>query len=180
MHEEDHPAHLPNNETNIFDLDKIFSKLLLDQLASATSTTPGQLCQPFIRSGSIVQTGLKPIIFHRGLLDTGAQGSNFISRQIYSNLSHDIKAKSRPTERVVRLGDARSLSVSLEVPLTIEIFDSSGNSHQHELMYSILENLSHDIIITSTLKSRSVIEAPSDEFKIIVRAMQFIKAMGNQ
>jgi hypothetical protein len=56
MHEEDHPAHLPNNETNIFDLDKIFLKLLLDPLASATSTTPGQLCQPFMRSGSIVQT----------------------------------------------------------------------------------------------------------------------------
>jgi hypothetical protein len=148
MQKEDYPAYLEiNAPTNIFDPDNIFSKLLLDQLASATSTTLGQLFQPFVRSGHIVELGIKPMVLHRGLLDTGAQGSNFISRQLYSQLRKNITAKSRPTERVVRLGDARSLSVSLEVPLTINIVDSTGQSHQHELMYSVLENLSHDIII---------------------------------
>ena len=148
MQKEDYPAYLEiNAPTNIFDPDNIFSKLLLDQLASATSTTLGQLCQPFVRSGHIVELGIKPMMFHRGLLDTGAQGSNFISRQMYSQLPKNITAKSRPTERVVRLGDARSLSVTLEVPLTINIVDSTGQSHQHELMYSVLDNLSHDIII---------------------------------
>ena len=86
MHIEDHLA--SSNDyphPTIFDPDKILTQALLNQLASATSTTSQTLCQPFIRSGTIVtNTGLMP--FSRGLLDTGAQGSNFISRELYDSL----------------------------------------------------------------------------------------------
>ena len=104
------------------------------------------LCQPFIRSGTIA-TDSGPIHFCRGLLDTGAQGSNFISREMYERLPTSITDLSRSIDRIVRLGDARSLSVQLEIPLTISILDSIDNNHQHSLWYSVLDVLSHDIII---------------------------------
>jgi hypothetical protein len=81
------------------------------------------------------------------LLDTGTQGSNFISRQVYESLPSTITEHSRSIDRVVRLGDARSLSTQLEVPLTVNILDSTDNINQHSLWYSVLDVLSHDIII---------------------------------
>ena len=147
MHIEDHLA--SSNDyphPTVFDPDKILTQAMLNQLASATSTTSQTLCQPFIRSGTIVtNTGL--MHFSRGLLDTGAQGSNFISRQLYDSLPPSITDLSRPIDRVVRLGDARFLSIQLEVPLTVGILDSTNNNHQHFLWYSVLDVLSHDIII---------------------------------
>ena len=62
--------------------------------------------------------------FSRGLLDTGAQGSNFISRQLYDSLPPSVTNLSRPIDGIVRLGDARFLSIQLEVPLTVGILDS--------------------------------------------------------
>lgn len=131
---------------SVFDPDNVLTQALLNQLASATSASSQVLCQPFVRSGTIV-TGTKPISFNRGLLDTGAQGSNFISRQVYESLPSTIKKDSRSIDRVVRLGDARSLSIQLEVPLTVNILDSTDNIHEHTLWYSVLDVLSHDIII---------------------------------
>ena len=81
------------------------------------------------------------------LQDSGAQGSNFVSRQIYDQLPLSIRNFSRPTNRVVRLGDSRSLSVNLEVPLTLAIPDSLSHIHAHSLYYSVLDVLSHDAII---------------------------------
>ena len=147
MHIEDHLA-CPNDYAHptVFDPDRILTQAMLNQLASATSTTSQTLCQPFIRSGTIItNTGLIP--FSRGLLDTGAQGSNFISRQLYDSLPPSVTYLSRPIDRIVRLGDARFLSVQLEVPLTVGILDSTNNNHQHLLWYSVLDVLSHDIII---------------------------------
>ena len=147
MHIEDHLAD-PHDYPlqSVFDPDNILTEALLSQLATATSTSSQLLCQPFIRSGTVV-TNTNPILFSRGLLDTGAQGSNFISRQLYERLPSSITDLSRSIDRVVRLGDARSLSIQLEVPLTLEILDSSKNLHQHTLWYSVLDVLSHDIII---------------------------------
>ena len=81
------------------------------------------------------------------LQDSGAQGSNFVSRQIYDQLSLSIRNLSHPTNRVVRLGDSRSLPVNLDVPLTLAIPDSLGHIHAHSLYYSVLDVLSHDAII---------------------------------
>ena len=67
------------------------------------------------------------------LPDSGAQGSNFVSRQIYDQLPLSIRNLSRPTNRVVRLEDSRSLPVQLEVPLTLAIPDSLGHIHAHSL-----------------------------------------------
>lgn len=132
----------------MFDPDNIISEALLAQLASATSTNTKDLCHPFIRPGYILNpdnTGHIP--FAKGLLDTGAQGSNFISKDLYAKLPASITCHARSTDRVVRLGDARPLLIQLEVPLTISIADSTGHSHQHQLWYSVLDALSHDIII---------------------------------
>lgn len=147
MHIENHLAD-PHDYPlqSVFDPDNILTEALLSQLATATSTSSQLLCQPFIRSGTVV-TNTNPILFSRGLLDTGAQGSNFISRQLYERLPSSITDLSRSIDRVVRLGDARSLSIQLEVPLTLEIRDSTKNLHQHTLWYSVLDVLSHDIII---------------------------------
>jgi hypothetical protein len=144
---EDHLAyHDDYPPPSVFDPDNVLTQALLNQLASATSTSSQVLCQPFIRSGTIV-TETKPIPFNRGLLDTGAQGSNFISRQVYESLPSTITNLGRSIDRVVRLGDARSLSIQLEVPLTVGILDSTNNIHQHTLWYSVLDVLSHDTII---------------------------------
>jgi hypothetical protein len=75
---------------SVFDPDNVLTQALLNQLASATSASSQVLCQPFVRSGTIV-TDTKPISFNRGLLDTGAQGSNFISGQVYDSLPSTIK-----------------------------------------------------------------------------------------
>ena len=56
-------------------------------------------------------------------------------------------ALSRSINHVVRLGDSSSLSVNLEIPLTASIIDSKGYNHKHNLWYSVLNVLSHDIII---------------------------------
>jgi hypothetical protein len=147
MHTEDHLASIPDlQHANVFDPDNVITEALFNQLASATSTPSQTLCQPFIRAGIII-TDTDPILFDRGLLDTGAQGSNFISREIYNRLPSTITDLSRSIDRIVRLGDARSLSIELEVPLTVGILDSSSNNHQHCLWYSVLDVLSHDIII---------------------------------
>ena len=111
---EDHLAPLQDSQyQTIFDPDKVLTDALLDQLASATSMSSHALCQPFIRSGTIA-TDSGPIHFCRGQLDTGAQGSNFISREMYERLLTSITYLSRSIDRIVRLGDARSLSVELE------------------------------------------------------------------
>ena len=54
---------------------------------------------------------------------------------------------SRSINRYVRLGDSSSLSVDLEIPLTDSIIDSKGYNHQHNLWYSVLDVLSHNIHI---------------------------------
>ena len=116
-------------------------------MASATSATIQQLCQPFVRPGLIDNDCGSPLCLSSILQDSGAQGSNFVSRQIYDQLPLSIRNLSRPTNRVVRLGDSRSIPVNLEVPLTLAIPDSLGHIHAHSLYYSVLDVLSHDAII---------------------------------
>lgn len=151
MGEEDHPApppSVPGPPATIFDPDHLISKALLNHLASATSTTSQDLCKPFVRSGHILTLSSKnPFPFKRGLLDTGAQGSNFISNALYMSLPCIHRATTRAIDRVVRLGDTRHLSVQLEVLLLTSIYDSKGVPHSHQLWYSVLDTLSHDLII---------------------------------
>ena len=144
---EDHPAF--TYHTTVFDPDHAISGTLLTRLASATASTTSQLCQPFVKSGTILDTtnNDSSIALNSILLDSGAQGSNFLARQVYDQLPSDVKHLSCPTNRVVRLGDSRSLAVNLESPLTLAIPDSQGLHHQYLLWYSILEILSHDVII---------------------------------
>ena len=67
MHIEDHLAD-PHDYPlqSVFDPDNILTEALLSQLATATSTSSQLLCQPFIRSGTVV-TNTNPILFSRGL-----------------------------------------------------------------------------------------------------------------
>ena len=100
MQDEDHPA----DNSKIFDPDNTISTALIAQLASAISVDPKDLCHPFIRPGTIRSPdGSSTIDFEKGLLDTGAQGSNFISENLYSRLPANITDLSRPIDRVVRL-----------------------------------------------------------------------------
>ena len=151
MGEEDHPAPIPSVSgppATIFDPDHLISNALLNHLASATSTTSQDLCQPFIRFGHVLtSTFADPFPFKRGLLDTGAQGSNFISNTLYMSLPCTHRVTTRAIDRVVRLGDTRHLSVQLEVLLLTSIYDSKGIPHSHQLWYSVLDSLSHDLII---------------------------------
>jgi hypothetical protein len=111
MQIEDHLAEQNNYPPpSVFDPDSVLTQALLNQLASATSASSQVLCQPFVRSSTIV-TDNQLKSFNRGLLDTGPQGSNFISRQVYESLPSTITEHSRSIDRVVRLGDARSLSI---------------------------------------------------------------------
>jgi hypothetical protein len=141
---EDHLA----DSTTIFDPDNSISCALLARLASATSTDARHLCHPFARPGTIHSSSTEPAIsFQKGLLDTGAQGSNFISQNLFESLPASTRSQARPINRIVRLGDARHIAVQLEVPLTVSITDSTGLLHTHTLWYSVLDDLSHDIII---------------------------------
>ena len=125
----------------------MLSNALLNQLASATSTNTQDICRPFVRPGCISCPNETPIPFDRGLLDTGAQGSNFISRCLYLRLPPQATVSTRPIDRIVRLGDARHLAIRKEVCLSVVFFDSTGTAHVHALWYSVLDNLSHDLII---------------------------------
>jgi hypothetical protein len=91
--------------------------------------------------------GNQPIPFIRGLLDTGAQGSNFVSNTFYQSLSDTHTYQTRHIDRIVRLGDARHVPVQLEVNLNVSISDSKGITHTHLLWCSVLDQLSHDLII---------------------------------
>ena len=127
MYAEDHPAPThpqpmldpPSDfDSDIFDPDRTISQSLLMQLASATSVTSTELCRPFIKTGTIITSkGTLPIQFNRFLLDTGAQGSNFISEEAYLLLPKSHLQGIRDINKVVRLGDARHLSVQVEVRL---------------------------------------------------------------
>ena len=102
----------------IFDPDHVLANTLLTQLMSATSVSSRELCQPFLRHGHILTVAsTDPIFFDRLLLDTGAQGSNFISAHAYSLIPESHQQSVRNIDKVVRLGDARHLSVQLEVLL---------------------------------------------------------------
>ena len=121
---------------------------MLDHLSSSTSLHSSLLCQPFVKPGSIILPDLvQPIHFTSGLLDTGAQGSNFISRKLYNQLPPTATALSKPVDRVIRLGDSSSLLVGLEIPLTVSFLDSNGHDHVHTVWNSVLDVQSHDIII---------------------------------
>ena len=90
----------------------------------------------------------QPIHFVSGLLDTGAQGSNFTSRKLDNQLPPAATALSKFIDRVVRLNDSSPLSVLLEIqPLTVSFQDNNGYSHAHNVWYSVLDVLSHEIII---------------------------------
>ena len=106
------------------------------------------LCHPFVRPGSIHCSESSVVItFEKGLLDTGAQGSNFISHELFSRLPTSITKTARLIDKVVRLGDARNIAIQLELPLHVSIIDSTGHTHGHCLWYGVLHGLSHDIII---------------------------------
>jgi hypothetical protein len=130
----------------VFDPDCILSRALLLQLAAATSTSSRNLFRFFVQQGAVISSE-SSIRFDRALLDSGAQGCNFISLLLYNRLPRSLTDHSVPVNRVVRLGDARSVTVSLELPLTIRFRDSKGVSHQHTLLYCVLDGLSHDVII---------------------------------
>ena len=116
----------------IFDPDHVLANTLLTQLMSATSVSSRELCQPFLRHGHILTSAsTDPIFFDRLLLDTGAQGSNFISAHAYSLIPDSHKQSVRDIDKAVRLGDARHLSVQLEVLLYTSIADSTGQVHNH-------------------------------------------------
>ena len=139
---------ITTDPSTVFDPDHVLSHTLLTQLASATSVTSRELCQPFLRHGHILTaTSADPIYFDRLLLDTGAQGSNFISAQAFSMIPVTHHQSVRDIDKVVRLGDTRHLSVQLEVLLNTSIADSTGQVHTHHLWYSVLPSLSHDLII---------------------------------
>lgn len=88
------------------------------------------LCYPFVHPGSIHCPDTSGVItFEKGLLDTGAQGSNFISHELFSRLPPSITKTARPIDKVVRLGDARNISIQLELPLHVSIIDSTGHTH---------------------------------------------------
>lgn len=125
----------------------MLSDALLNQLASATSTNTQDICRPFVRPGCITYPNETPIPFDKGLLDTGAQGSNFISRRLYLRLPSQATVSTRLIDRIVRLGDARHLAIRKEVCLSVVFFDSTGTAHIHPLWYSVLDDLSHDLII---------------------------------
>ena len=125
----------------------MLSDLILYQLATATSTDARNICRPFIRSGCITHQNETPINFKRGLLDTGAQGSNFIFSSLYLRLPTSYIASTHPTDRIVRLGDTRHLAISKEVRLSAAFLDSTNTSYFHPIWYSVLEELSHDLII---------------------------------
>ena len=146
----DHSASLTNFESTsthifdrgiaIFDPDWQICSALLDHkfVSSSTSLHYSLLCQPFIKSGSIIIPELvQPIHFVFGLLDTGAQGSNFIFRKLCNNLPPATTALSKSVDRVVRLGDSCSLSVLHEIPLTVSFQDTHGYSHAHNVWYSV-------------------------------------------
>ena len=133
--------------TVVFNPDHTISTTLLTRLASATSATIQQLYRPFVRPVLIDNDCGSPLCLSSTLQNSGAQDSNFVARQIYDQLPHSIRNLSRPTNRVVRLGDSRSLPVNLEVPLTLTIPDSLGHIHAHSLYYSVLDVLSHDATI---------------------------------
>ena len=88
------------------------------------------LCHPFVRPGSIhcIESSVV-ITFEKGLLDTGAQGSNFISHELFSRLPTNITKTARLIDKVVRLGDARNIAIQLELPLHVSIIDSTGHTH---------------------------------------------------
>ena len=108
----DHPASLTNFKSTsthmfdpgsaIFDPDRQIFNALLGHLLSSTSLHYSLLCQPFVKSGSIIIPELvQPIHFVSGLLDTGAQGSKFISRKLYSQLPPATTALNKSVDRVV-------------------------------------------------------------------------------
>jgi hypothetical protein len=109
----------------------MLSHALFHQLASATSTSTQDICRPFVRPGCITHPHEATIPFDKGLLDTGAQGSNFNSRQLYLRLPAPVIVSTRPTDRIVRLGDARHLAIHKEVCLSVTFLDSTGTSHVH-------------------------------------------------
>ena len=140
--------HLAEHNPIVFDPDTVLSQALLSQLASTTSVTTQVLCKPFVRAGVVLSDkGLNPISFNRGLLDTGAQGSNFVSSKLLHILPSSHKLATRSTDRIVRLGDARRIVVQSEIQLQISLTDSTGNYHTHTLWYSVPDDLSHDLII---------------------------------
>ena len=125
----------------------MLSDLILYHFATATSTDARNICRPFIRSGCITYQNETPIYFKRGLLDTGAQGSNFVSSSLYLRLPPSAIASAGPTNRIVRLGDTRHLAINKEVCLSVVFLDSANTSHIHPIWYSVLGELSHDLII---------------------------------
>ena len=70
-------------------------------------------------SSSLDQSLFQNLFIVYGLFDTGAQGSNFVSRKLYNQLPPATTALSKLVDRVVRLGDSSSFSVLLEIPLTV-------------------------------------------------------------
>ena len=92
----------------VFDPDHAISTTLLTRLASATSAIIQQLCQPFVHPGLNDNDCCSPFCLSSILQDSGAQGSNFVSRQIFDQLPLSIRNLSRLTNRVVRSGDSRS------------------------------------------------------------------------
>ena len=119
----------------------MLSDALLHQLASATSTNTQDICRPFVRPGCITHPNEATIPFDRGLLDTGAQGSNFISSHLYLRLPSRAIDSTRPTDRWMLD------TLHKEVCLSVVFLDSTGISHVHPLWYSVLDDLSHDLII---------------------------------
>jgi hypothetical protein len=122
--------------------------VLMDMLCSSTATMRTRICRGFICSGSVLDkrgrflTSVESI-----LLDTGAQGCNFVGRRVLNDSHGILVERELEVSRIVRLGDKTLVSVTHEVDFLLSATDMKGVTHTHPITCSILENLSHGIVI---------------------------------
>jgi hypothetical protein len=119
----------------------MLSDALLHQLASATSTNTQDVCRPFVLAGcqpSLIEVYWIPVL------------KEAILFRVASTLAYPRRSSppvALPTDRIVRLGDGRHLPIHKEICLSVNFHDSTGTFHIHQIWYSVLDDLSHDLII---------------------------------
>jgi hypothetical protein len=121
---------------------------LLDLLSNATMELRSEICKIFVCSGTILdQNGGIITSVDTVLLDTGAQGSNFVSRKLINSCHNSITVRKLPANKLVKLGNKSVVKCTHEAIFILSVVDKAGKAHSYSIVCSILESLSFDVVI---------------------------------
>jgi hypothetical protein len=125
-----------------------FCDVFIEYLCNATAMQKSDICKGFLSTGDLYSEEGQFLLHVDSILqDTGAHGSSFVASSLVDRIFDQVAVRPLPQGRMVRLGDKSIVPITHEVSFILTVMDPKGVSYTNPINCSIINNLSHGIII---------------------------------